>query len=189
MFETLRVVAGYFSCLSPTRYALYPPIVAESLNLQRSARTVGTVDAVEPDMIAITTPAGQSQHLWTSHETRVMTARVGRRKDVHTGARIFVKRHPERTNLALEVVVLPATSQYGTPIIAAAPDSVTFKDMFGNLVTVNTRKARIDTTAAGDLEDVYVGSTVFARVAVTDDGELAGAYEIIVLPEDTAFGS
>jgi len=163
--------------------------VADALNLQRSARTVGTVDAVEPDAITITTPAGQNQRLWTSRETLVMKARVGRRKDVHTGARIFVKRHPERQNRAVELVLLPKSSQYGAPIIAAAPDSVTFKDMLGNLVTVNTRQAKIDTTDFGDLDDVYVGSTVFARVALTDAGELAGAYEIIILPEDTAFGT
>jgi hypothetical protein len=163
--------------------------VADVPNLQPFARTVGTVDTVEPDSITITTPAGLQQHLWTSGETLVMKASVGRRKDIHTGARIFVKRHPERPTRAIEVVLLPKASQYGVPIIAAAPDSVTFKDMLGNLVTVNTREAKIDTTAFGDLDDVYVGSTVFARVAVTPAGKLAGAYEIIVLPDDTAFGS
>jgi hypothetical protein len=162
--------------------------VSDALNLGRYARTVGTVDAVETGAISITTPNGQKQHLWTSGETLVMKARVGRRKDVHTGARIFVKRDPEHPNRAIEVVLLPRTSQYGMPIVAAAPNSVTFKDMLGNLVTVNTRPAKIDTTTFGDLADVYIGSTIFARVAVTDAGELAGAYEIIILPEDTAFG-
>ena len=162
--------------------------MADALNLQRSARTVGVVDAIEPDMIAITTPAGQSQHLWTSPETRVMRASAGRRKDVHTGARIVVKADPDRPSRAVEVVLLPKNSQYGMPIIAAAPDSVTFKNMLGNLVTVNTRHAQIDMTDPGYLDDIQVGSTVFARVALTEAGELAGAYEIIVLPEDTTFG-
>ena len=53
---------------------------------------------------------------------------------------------------------------------------------------VNTKRAQIDAASFGDLSDVFEGATILARVAV-DDGQLAGAYEIIVLPDDTTFGS
>jgi hypothetical protein len=161
----------------------------DPLHLQKATRTVGKVDSVDPDAVVITTSNGQQQRLWTTNETRVSRATVGRRRDVHTGARIIVKNHPDRIGEALEIVVLPKATPYGLPVVAAAPDSVTFKGLGGNLTTVKTRRARIDTTTNGDLSDVEPGSTVLARVAMTESGELAGAYEIIVLPDDTTFGA
>src|SRR5690349_2516113 len=126
----------------------------DPFQLQKASRTVGKVDAVEADMLLITTPNGQQQRLWTTDETRVSLASVGRRKDVHTGARIIVKNHPTRAGEAMEIIVLPKTTPYGLPVVAAAPDSVTFKGLGGNLTTVNTKRAMIDTTRDADLSEV-----------------------------------
>jgi hypothetical protein len=161
----------------------------DPLQLQKASRTVGKVDAVEPDVVVITTPDGRQQRLWTTNETRVLLASVGRRKDVHTGARVIVNNHPTRAGEAVEIVVLPKTTAYGLPIVAAAPDSLTFKGLYGKLTTVNTKRAVIDTTRDAELSDIVPGATVFARVAVADSGEIAGAYEIIVLPDDTTYGA
>jgi len=163
--------------------------MAQRLNLRQAARTVGTVEDVQGDLVTITTPTAQRQELWTTDETRVWLARAGRRKDVHTGARVMLKTDPERPTVAVEVVVLPSRSKYGIPVVALAPNSLTYEGMGGHLVTVAIPKARIDTSSAGDLSDVAPGRKIFARVAVTEEGTLAGAYEIIVLPDDSLFGS
>jgi len=161
--------------------------MADPLHLQKASRTVGKVDVVEPDVVVITTPDGQQQRLWTTSETRVLLASVGRRRDMHTGARIIVNNHPTRPGEAVEILVLPKATAYGLPIVAAAPDSVTFKGLYGALTTVNTKRALIETTRDGELSDVVPGATVFARVALADSGEIVGAYEIIVLPDDTTY--
>jgi hypothetical protein len=156
--------------------------------LQRAARTVGVVDAVDNDVVTITTPAGQQQDLHLASNTVIMHAVAGRRRDLHTGARVILKKEPERPNVAVEVLVLPPTTPYGSPVVAAAPDSLTIKNLGGTLVTVNTRRAKINATTPGDAGDIQIGRTVFARLSL-QQGRVVGAYEVIVLPDDTSFGT
>jgi hypothetical protein len=162
--------------------------MADKLNLQRAARTVGVVQAVQDDVLTIVTPAGQQQDLQLAGNTVISRAVPARRRDLHTGARIVTKNEPNRPNHALEVLIVPSTSPYGSPIVASAPDSLTVKNLGGGLGTVVTRRAKINATTSATLDDIEVGRTVFARLAV-ENGQLVGAYEVIVLPEDTAFGT
>jgi hypothetical protein len=98
-----------------------------------------------------------------------------------------VQHHPERKFEAVEILVLPPTSAYGYPVIAAAPQDLTIKNIAGQLVTIHTKRCRIDTTSPGDFDDIAPGQTILARVVVDEDNEIAGAYEIIVFPDGTAF--
>lgn len=159
----------------------------DPLHLQKAGRTVGRVDTIDDESVLITTPNGQQQRLWTTNETRVQRCVAGRRKDVCTGARVIVRNHPDRVAEATEIIVLPKNSAYGMPVIAAAPDSVTLKGLGGKLTTVSTKRAMIDLVADGEWEDVFEGAAVFARVALGEGGEVVGAYEIIVLPDDTTY--
>jgi hypothetical protein len=116
-----------------------------------------------------------------------MKAAFGGLQDVRAGARIVVKNKPG-VNDAVEVVVLPAESLHGVPVVAVAPDSMTVRNLSGQLVTLNTADARIDKTTPGTAADITVGCTVLVRAKIADGGDLA-ADEIIVLPDGTAFGA
>ena len=74
------------------------------------------------------------------------------------------------------------------PVVAAAPVSLTVKGIGGQLVTLNVAKARIAMKTRGTLRNIRSGSR-FLRCAGSDSGELAGTYEVIVLPEDSALGT
>jgi hypothetical protein len=151
-------------------------------------RTVGRVNALDPSLVTIATPTGQTQQISTTDETVVMTAAVGALRDVRAGSRVVVKNQPGLPNEALEVVVLPATSLHGVPVVADTPDSITIRHLLGNLVTVNTAEARVDKATSGTINDMTIGSTIFVRGRIVGAGNLA-AEEIIVLPDGTTFGT
>jgi hypothetical protein len=151
-----------------------------------SVRTIGRVRALGPALVSIATPDGRAQRLTLSNETVVMLCHVGTSEDVRVGTRILPKiRHGTRD--ALEAVVLPAESIQGFPVVDATSDSITFKNLLGELVTVNATGARIDTTVIATINDLFMGSTIFVRAR---RGERSvAAVEVIVLPEGTAFGT
>jgi hypothetical protein len=153
---------------------------------RKTTLTVGRVNALGPALVSIATPAGQPQRIKMSSETVVVIAVSGTFEDVHEGARVVVKTQ-HGTNEAVEVVVLPAESRHGLPVVTVAPDSMTIKNLWGELFTVNTVRAQIDTTMVGTIGDIPMGSTIFVRARRADSRSLA-ADEIFVLPDDTAFG-
>jgi hypothetical protein len=161
---------------------------AEPNPFQQMARTVGQVVGIESGRVSITTPVGQKQQIVTTSETIVVNAEIGDHNDVHAGDRVIVKTRAPGQLEAVELVVLPATSSHGLPVVAVAPDSVTYKALSGDMITVGTTSARIDKTTIGSIRDIGTGATVFALVQLTDGGTLA-ADELIVLPNDTAFGT
>jgi hypothetical protein len=161
---------------------------AELNFLKGTTRTVGRVDAVEPGVVTISTPVGNSQRITTTLDTVVMSAAPGTLRDLRAGDRIVVKSEAGAQAEAIEVVVLPAGNLIGTPVVAVAPDSITTKDLYGKLVTMNTVGARIELATLGTLSDVEVGSTILVRAKVTDAASF-DALEILVLPDGTAFGS
>ncbi len=152
-----------------------------------TTRTVGRVDAVEPNLIRIATPGGQTQQITTTGDTVIVKGAVGTSQDLREGARIVVKYQPGSPEHAVEVVVLPAESRHGVPVVAVTPDSLTIRNLGGELVTVNTAGTRIDKTTVGNASEITVGSTVLVRAKLADAGKLA-ADDIIVLPDGTAFG-
>jgi hypothetical protein len=159
------------------------------LNLVGQARrTVGQVIALDPSLVTIITPAGQSQQIATTGETTVMNAIAGTLRDVRAGARIVVKYQRGSQTDAAELVVLPATSLNGVQVVADTPDSITIRNLSGQLVTVNTSGARVDKATSGSTNDVSIGSTILVRAKVANAGNLA-AEEIMVLPDGTAFGT
>jgi hypothetical protein len=86
----------------------------DPLQLQKASRTVGNVDAVDDDSIVIAAPNGQQQRPFVTNDTRMSRASVGLRKDVHTGARVIVRKHPDRVGEATEVIVLPDDTTFCT---------------------------------------------------------------------------
>jgi hypothetical protein len=162
---------------------------AEPNPLEDIRLTVGRVTAFDPESVVIDTPGGKSQQLATTEQTHVMKASAGAPADVVTGARVVVKYEPGSQNQqAVEVVVLPADSRHGVPVVEAGDDSMTIKNLAGISIVVSTDEARIDKTAIGSLDDVAVGSMLYVRAKLVGDSDLA-ADEIIVLPVDTVFGS
>jgi hypothetical protein len=158
-------------------------------DLARGTRlTVGRVNALGPALLSIATPAGQAQRIKMTNETVVVKGAVGSFDDVYAGARVVVKKLPGAMKDAAEVVVLPAESHHGLPGIAVDEDSMTLKNLLGELFTVNTAGAQIDTTRLATIGEITMGSTIFVRARPADSRSLA-ADEIIVLPDDTAFGS
>jgi hypothetical protein len=156
-------------------------------NLIRGTLTVGRVNALGPALVSIATPTGQAQRITMSSETLVVKGAVGTFEDVHVGARVVFKAQPGTTD-AVEVVVLPAESHGGLPVVAVAPHAITLKNLWGELFTVNTSGAQIDTTTVATVGEIPMGSTIFVRAKRADSRSLA-ADEIIVLPEDTDFGT
>jgi hypothetical protein len=151
--------------------------------------TVGRVTAFDSKSVAIDTPGGKAQQLATSEQTQVVKAAAGAPADVVAGARVVVKYEPGSQNQqAVEVVVLPADSRHGVPVVEAGADAMTIKNLSGTAIAVSTADARIDKTAIGSLEDIAVGSMLYVRARLVGDSDLV-AEEIIVLPVDTVFGS
>jgi hypothetical protein len=70
----------------------------------------------------------------------------------------------------------------------SAPDVLTIKNLWGELYTVNTAGAQIDTTTVATVGEIPMGSTIFVRATRANARSLA-ADEIVVLPEDTDFGT
>jgi hypothetical protein len=149
--------------------------------------TVGRVNALGPALVSIATPGGLAQRITMSSETLVARGAVGTFEDVYVGARVIIKTQPGTTE-AVEVVVLPPESNHGLPVVAVAPDVITLKNIAGQLFTLNTAGAQIDTTTVATVGEIPMGSTIFVRAKRANSRSLA-ADEIIVLPEDTAFGS
>ena len=118
----------------------------------------------------------------------VMKGAVGTFEDVQAGARVVVKKQPGTFKDAVEVIVLPADLHSGLPLVSVSPDSMTMKNLGGELFTVNTAGAQIDTTTVATIDEIRMGSTIFVRARAADSRSMA-ADEIIVLPDDTAFGS
>jgi hypothetical protein len=150
--------------------------------------TVGRVNALGPALMSIATPTGQAQRIKMSSETVVAKGAVGTFEDVQAGARVVVKKQPGTFKDALEVIVLPADSHSGLPVVSVSPDSMTMKNLGGELFTVNTAGAQIDTTTVATIDEIRMGSTIFVRARTADSRSMA-ADEIIVLPDETAFGS
>jgi hypothetical protein len=161
---------------------------AEPNYLKGTTRTVGRVDAVDAGVVTISTPVGTSQRITSTPDTVVMNAAPGTVRDIRAGDRIVAKSEAGARTEAIEVVVLPAGNPIGTPVVAVAPDSITTRDLYGNLITMNTIGARIELATLGTLSDVRVGSTILVRAKLTDAASF-DAYEILVLPEGTAFGN
>jgi hypothetical protein len=149
--------------------------------------TVGRVNALGPALVSIATPAGQPQRITMSSDTLVVKGAVGTFEDVYVGARVLVKTQPGTTD-AVEVVVLAPESRHGLPVVDVAPDVLTLKNLWGELYTVNTAGAQIDTTTVATVGEIPMGSTIFVRATRANARSLA-ADEIIVLPEDTDFGN
>lgn len=120
-------------------------------------------------------------------ETVVARGGLGTSADVRAGDRIMVKNRLG-TQEAVEIVVLPPKSPHGVLVVADTPDSLTSKNLAGQLVTMNKKGVRIDTTTVGTVREITGGSTVFVRAKVVGSGEWS-AVEIIVLPDGTAFGT
>lgn len=150
--------------------------------------TVGRVNALGPALVSIATPAGQAQRIKMSSETVVVKGAVGTFEDVQAGARVVVKKQPGALDDAVEVIVLPADSHHGLPVVSVAPDSMTMKNLLGELFTMNTAGAQINTTTVATIDEIRMGSTIFVRARPADSRSMA-ADEIIVLPDDTAFGN
>jgi hypothetical protein len=164
---------------------------AKSDTSRATTLTVGRVKALGPALVSIATPAGQAQLIKMSNETLVVMGVVGVFEDVYVGARVVIKARAGTqpgTPDAVEVVVLPPESHHGLPVVAIAPNAITIKNLLGELFTVNTAGAQIDTTTIATVFDIPMESTIFVRAKRANSRSLA-ADEIIVLPEDTAFGS
>ncbi len=157
-------------------------------HLQNVTRIVGELRGDDAESNCVFVAAEHEVHrLQLTDETRVYRGSAGRRKDIHTGSRVIVHNHPTRSALALEVLVLPRSSAQGVPVVAAAPDSLTFKGLGGNLTTVNTKRALIQNVSDGDGNDLLEGATVLTRVALGAQDQLPIALEVIVLPDETTY--
>jgi len=120
-------------------------------------------------------------------ETVVAWGALGTPEDLRAGDRIIVKSRP-RTQEAVEIIVLPPESPHGLLVVDVAPDSTTIKNLLGELVTLNTAGARIDTTTVATVREITNGSTIFVRAKLAGAGKWT-ALEIIVLPDGTTFGT
>ena len=125
--------------------------------------TVGRVNALGPALVSIGTPAGQAQRIKMTSKTVIVKGAVGSFDDVYEGARVLVKKQKGALKEAAEVVVLPAESHHGLPVIAVEPDCITLKNLLGELFTVKTAGAQIDTTTAATIGEITMGSTIFVR--------------------------
>jgi hypothetical protein len=151
--------------------------------------TVGRVTEVDPEFVTIDNPAGMAQTVLTTPQTVVVKASAGAASDVVPGARVVVKYVPtsQRQQVA-ELVVLASDSLHGLPVVAATADSITIRNLGGDAVTVDSTGASVDKTSAASASDITVGSKIFVRAKLVENGDLV-AEEVIVLPVDTVFGA
>jgi hypothetical protein len=156
-------------------------------------RTVGRVTAIDGEWVTVLTPAGKSQQLAFDDDTEVFRCAPGDVEDITDDSRIVVKYHADSPNSAQEVIVLPADSAYGLPIVDRDTEWVTTRRPSGNRTDTYLGYATIKRTRTASVDEhVATGSMLFGFVVrLTGDaaeGEFA-AKALIVLSEDTAYGS
>jgi hypothetical protein len=155
-------------------------------------RTVGRVTALDAATLTVLTPAGKVQQLRVDDSTAVFRTAPGDGEDINDDSRIVVKRYADSPKSAQEVIVLPGDSPYGVPVVEREPDWVTTRNSGGKLAETYLGYATISRTRVGSFSDhVPKGSMIFGFVERTDNTNEREftAKLLIVLPQDTAFGS
>jgi hypothetical protein len=167
--------------------------VAEERSTMETARTVGRVTSVDSTTFTLLTPAGKLQQIGVDDTTVVFRTAPGDADDITDDSRLVVKYHVDSPSSAQEVIVLPGDSPYGFPVIEREPDWVTVKNAFGKSIETYLGYSAIKRTKLGSYgDDVEKGSMLFGFIAwrTRDDNEIEFTGKVlIVLPEDTAFGS
>jgi hypothetical protein len=167
--------------------------VAEERSTMETARTVGRVTSVDDTTFTLLTPAGKLQQIGVDDTTVVFRTAPGDADDITDDARLIVKYHVDSPSSAQEVIVLPGDNLYGFPVIEREPDWVTVKNAIGKSIETYLGYSAIKRTKLGSYgDDIAKGSMLFGFLAWRrrEDDELEfTAKVLIVLPDDTAFGS
>jgi hypothetical protein len=166
--------------------------VAEEQSTAESTRTVGRVTAVDGTTLTLLTPAARVQQITVDETTAVFLTAPGDAADVTEDSRVVVKYHVDSPTSAQEVIVLPGDNPYGLPVVQCEPDWVTTKNALGKLLETYLGYSTIKRTRLGSYEDVAEGSMLFGFIARRTSDESQRDFTakvLIVLPEDTAFGS
>src|SRR4051794_10091012 len=162
--------------------------MADAVPEIRFTRTVGRVTAFDGNTLTVLTPTGKLQPIAVPSSTVVLIASKGTVEDVAIGDRVVFKFFSDSPQSAEEIIVLPADDAYGFPVMEAEDQWISVKGIYGNLNEMYLGYAKVHTTALGSLDDVTKGSIVFGLLDVGDQLALSAA-EIVILPENTTFGS
>jgi hypothetical protein len=154
----------------------------------RFTRTVGRVTAFDGSTLTVLTPTGKLQPIAVPPSTPVLVAEDGTVDDVGIGDRIVFKFYVDSPQSAEEVIVLPRDDPHGYPVMEYEDQWVSVKGVYGNLNEIYLGYAKVRTTASGSLDDVTRAAIVFGMLDV-GEGLALSAAELVVLPEDTTFGS
>lgn len=121
----------------------------------------------------------------TSATTVVVKASAGSPSDIKAGDRVVSKPKQGQTTQAEEIIVLPANSKLGSPVVSATANSMTITSG-GKNVTVNTTGATVLTVTAAKTTEITPGAKVITQVRRTNGSTLT-ATEVILLPATSKF--
>jgi hypothetical protein len=152
------------------------------------ALTVGRVKSFKRGTFTILTPNGRFQRVGTTPETIAVDARESRDDSVEVGDRVVVKYEPKQGAQASEVLVMLRDQSLGVLVAAVDGDVVETKNHLGLAGRIELAAAPVRRVQPATIEDVVNGSIIYAYLTVSTAGALA-AKEIVILPEDTSFGS
>lgn len=157
-----------------------------------TTRTVGRVTSVADNTLTLLTPAGRVQQIATSETTVVFQTEPADADDVAEDCRVIVKYYVDSPKSAQEVIVLPNDHPYGLPVVERDPDWITLKNRIGSLIETYLGYSRIETVSPATVDDIAKGATLFGIVERSmADGATRdfSAHALIILPDDTTFGS
>ena len=151
----------------------------------------GQVTAVTSSSLTVRLPNGKPRRIYKTPRTVIENASSGAVTDVQKGMRGVVKLDPTDARTAHEILVLPATSRIGQPILGTGFGLVWSRTPAGKLgPRLNLLNAVVDAAHDAPPSDIVVGSKVIMHAQNNVVKPIrTTATEIVVLPSNTTLVS
>jgi hypothetical protein len=147
----------------------------------------GEVTAVTPSSLTVRIPNGTRRRINTTPRTVIENASSGAVTDVQKGRRSVVKLDPTDERAAHEILVLPARSRIGQPILGTGFGLMWSRTAAGKPgPRLNLLNAIVDTARDAPRTDIVVGAKVLLHAQNTVVKPIrTTATEIVVMPSNT----
>ena len=150
----------------------------------RALQFAGTVNSATATAVKIKLKSGRIASITLPRTAVFSKASTGAAGDIAPQSKVaFVAKGPR--TVAKEILVLPRTAKFGTPVTAAAAGTMTLR-VGAKQIKITTTGAVVDKAAASTRSALTSGAKVMLRAVRMKNGAMV-ALEIVVLPSGSAF--
>ena len=144
----------------------------------------GTVNSATANAVKVKLKNGRIASILLTRTAVISKASTGAAGDIAPQSKVaFVAKGPR--TVAKEILVLPRTAKFGTPVAAAAAGTMTLR-VGAKQLKITTTGAVVDKAAASTRSELKSGAKVILRAVRMKTGAMV-ALEIVVLPSGSAF--